>query len=220
MQPVYLSGLNEMQKKAVSHTEGPSIVVAGAGSGKTKVLTTRIAHLIKEKKGAPDQILALTFTNKAAAEMRHRLTGVVGNGAQAIWLGTFHSVFMKLLRLEANSLGYPSDFSIYDTDDSKSLIKQITKALDDKIYKPGVILGRMAHAKNRLIAPEVYAADPTYQKEDAYMRMPRFSEIFLKYAHHCLQAGAMDFDDLLVQAHKLFYDNPALSAKYLVCKIP
>ncbi|WP_419241079.1 ATP-dependent helicase [Cardinium endosymbiont of Nabis limbatus] len=216
MKPAYLSGLNEMQKKAVIHTEGPSIVVAGAGSGKTKVLTARIAHLLKEKKAAPHQILALTFTNKAAAEMRHRITGIVGNEAKALWLGTFHSVFMRLLRQEANSLGYPSHFSIYDTEDSKSLIKQITKALglDDKVYKPAVVLGRISHAKNRLIAPEVYAADPTYQKEDAYMRMARFSEIFLRYTRHCLQAGAMDFDDLLVQTHKLLYNDPMLSAKY------
>ncbi|MDN5246914.1 ATP-dependent helicase [Candidatus Cardinium sp. TP] len=216
IQPDYLSGLNEMQKQAVLHTDGPSIVVAGAGSGKTKVLTARIAHLLKEKKAAPHQILALTFTNKAAAEMRQRITDVVGNGAQALWLGTFHSVFMKLLRREANSLGYPAHFSIYDTDDSKSLIKQITKALDldDKLYKPSVILGRISHAKNRLIQPEVYAADPTYQKEDAYMRMPKFSEIFLRYTGHCLQAGAMDFDDLLVQTHKLFHDHPTLATKY------
>lgn len=216
IQETYLSGLNEMQKKAVMHTEGPSIVVAGAGSGKTKVLTARIAHLLKEKKAAPDQILALTFTNKAAAEMRHRISGAVGNGAKAIWLGTFHSVFIKLLRREANSLGYPSNFSIYDTDDSKSLIKQITRALnlDDQVYKPGVILGRIAQAKNRLIDPKDYATDPTYQKEDAYMRMPRFGEIFIKYTHYCFQAGAMDFDDLLVQTHKLLYDYPTLSAKY------
>ncbi|MGI2257249.1 ATP-dependent helicase [Candidatus Cardinium hertigii] len=220
MQPAteasYLSGLNQMQKRAVTHTEGPSIVVAGAGSGKTKVLTARIAHLLKENKAAADEILALTFTNKAAAEMRHRITQVVGNVTKAIWLGTFHSVFMKLLRYEANSLGYPSNFSIYDTDDSKSLIKQIIKgiALDEKVYKPSLILGRISHAKNRLIAPKDYAADPTYQKEDAYMRMPRFSEIFMKYTHYCLQAGAMDFDDLLVQTHKLLYDYPALSKKY------
>lgn len=216
MQPAYLDGLNEMQKKAVIHTEGPSIVVAGAGSGKTKVLTARIAHLLKEKKATADQILALTFTNKAAGEMRHRITDIVGNEAKAIWLGTFHSVFMKLLRREASSLGYPSHFSVYDTDDSKSLIKQITKALelDDKVYKPGVVLGRISHAKNRLITPEAYAADPTYQKEDSYMRMPRFSEIFLRYARHCVQAGAMDFDDLLVQTYKLLNDHPALSTKY------
>ncbi|WP_243517369.1 MULTISPECIES: ATP-dependent helicase [unclassified Candidatus Cardinium] len=216
IQPTYLSGLNEMQKQAVVHTEGPSIVVAGAGSGKTKVLTARIAHILKEKKATPDQILALTFTNKAAAEMRHRITKIVGNGAQAIWLGTFHSVFVKLLRREANTLGYPTHFSIYDTDDSKSLIKQITKslALDDKVYKPGIILGRISYAKNRLITPEVYAADPTYQKEDSHMRMARFSEVFLRYTNHCLQAGAMDFDDLLVQTYKLLYDYPALSTKY------
>ncbi|MGI2298689.1 ATP-dependent helicase [Candidatus Cardinium hertigii] len=212
----YLSGLNQMQKRAVTHTEGPSIVVAGAGSGKTKVLTARIAHLLKENKAAADQILALTFTNKAASEMRDRITQVVGNATKAIWLGTFHSVFMKLLRYEANSLGYPSNFSIYDTDDSKSLIRQIIKGidLDEKVYKPSVILGRISHAKNRLITPKDYAADPTYQKEDAYMRMPRFSEIFIKYTHYCLQAGAMDFDDLLVQTHKLLYDYPGLSEKY------
>ncbi len=216
MEATYLSGLNEMQKKAVIHTEGPSIVVAGAGSGKTKVLTARIAHLLKENKAAPDEILALTFTNKAAAEMRHRIMGVVGNTAQAIWLGTFHSVFMKILRREANSLGYPSHFSIYDTDDSKSLIKQITKRLDldDKIYKTGVVLGRISHAKNKLIEPAFYAKDPTYQQEDAYMRMPKFSEIFIRYVNHCLEAGAMDFDDLLVQTHKLLYNNATLSEKY------
>lgn len=216
MQHPYLSGLNPMQQKAVIHTEGPSIVIAGAGSGKTRVLTARIAHLLQEKKATPDQILALTFTNKAAAEMRHRIAAIVGNGAQGIWLGTFHSVFVKLLRAEANVLGYLADFSIYDTDDSKSLIKQITKALslDDKVYKPGVILARISHAKNKLLTPAIYAADPIYHKEDAAMRMPKFSEIFIRYVNHCRQAGAMDFDDLLVHTYRLLHDYPELTKKY------
>lgn len=212
----YLLGLNDRQKTAVINTEGPSIVIAGAGSGKTRVLTARIAHVLKEKKAYPSQILALTFTNKAAAEMRHRIEAVVGCKAKEIWLGTFHSVFVKLLRHEASSLGYAAHFTIYDSDDSKSLIKQITKelGLDDKVYKPGVILSRISHAKNRLITPQIYATDQTYQAEDARMRMPRFSEIFLSYANHCLQASAMDFDDLLLQTHALLYTNPELSTKY------
>ncbi|WP_339044442.1 ATP-dependent helicase [Cardinium endosymbiont of Tipula unca] len=212
----YLSGLNDMQKVAVLNTEGPSIVIAGAGSGKTKVLTSRIAHVLQENKVAPDQILALTFTNKAAAEMRQRIELVIGEKAKFIWLGTFHSVFVKLLRREAAHLGYPAHFSIYDSDDSKSLIKQIIKelGLDDKVYKPGVVLGRISHAKGRLITPQVYATDPTYQTEDARMRMPRFSEIFLRYSNHAQKAGAMDFDDLLLHTHTLLHTNDELRAKY------
>ncbi|ROT46962.1 ATP-dependent helicase [Candidatus Cardinium hertigii] len=212
----YLADLNEMQKIAVMDTEGPFMVIAAAGSGKTKVLTSRIVHVLKTKKAEPHQILALTFTNKAAAEMRHRIEAIMGSKAKAIWLGTFHSVFVKLLRREAGSLGYPSHFSIYDSDDSKSLIKQIIKelALDEQVYKPNVILGRMSHAKNRLITPQAYGSDATYQAEDTRMRMPRFSEIFMRYTNYCLQAGAMDFDDLLLQTHTLLYTNPELSAKY------
>lgn len=212
----YLAGLNDMQKVAVLNTEGPSIVIAGAGSGKTKVLTSRIAHILKENKVSPDQILALTFTNKAAAEMRQRIESVIGNKAKSIWLGTFHSVFVKLLRKEASHLGYPAHFSIYDSDDSKSLIKQIIKELgiDDKIYKPGVILSRISHAKSRLITPQAYAADPTYQAEDVRMRMPRFSEVFLRYTNHSQKAGAMDFDDLLLHTHTLLHTNDELRAKY------
>ena len=214
--PSYLAGLNDMQKIAVTHTEGPAIVIAGAGSGKTKVLTSRIAHILKEKRAEPHQILALTFTNKAAAEMRHRIECIVGNMSKSIWLGTFHSVFVKLLRQEAVHLGYPCDFSIYDTDDSKSLLKQIVKEfnLDDKVYKPGLLLSRISHAKNKLISPQMYASDSAYQMEDAHMRLPRFSEIFLKYANHCRQSGAMDFDDLLTQTHVLLYHHCNVSIKY------
>lgn len=212
----YLSELNDRQKVAVLNTEGPSIIIAGAGSGKTKVLTARIAHILKENKVEPNQILALTFTNKAAAEMRQRIESVVGTKAKFIWLGTFHSVFVKILRKEASSLGYPSHFSIYDSDDSKSLIKQIVKELrlDDKVYKPSIILGRISHAKNRLITPDVYAINGTYQAEDARMRMPQFSEVFLKYVNYAKKSGAMDFDDLLLHTHKLLYANNELSAKY------
>ncbi|MBX9890628.1 MAG: UvrD-helicase domain-containing protein [Amoebophilaceae bacterium] len=212
----YLIGLNEKQTIAVTHTEGPSIVIAGAGSGKTKVLTARIAHVLKENKATPNQILALTFTNKAAAEMRHRIEQVVGDQAKALWLGTFHSVFVKLLRREAAALGYPTYFSIYDSEDSKSLLKQLIKDLnlDDKVYRLNVVLGRISHAKNRLISPQSYAADALYQAEDMKMRMPRFSELYLRYVQYCSRAGAMDFDDLLVYMHKILYTHTELCKKY------
>ncbi len=212
----YLIGLNEMQRVAVVRTEGPSMVIAGAGSGKTRVLTTRIAHVLKTKKATPHQILALTFTNKAAAEMRHRIATAVGQNTNALWLGTFHSVFVKLLRKEAPRLGYPSHFSIYDSEDSKSLLKQLIKTLhlDDTVYKPNIVLSRISHAKNRLITPEAYSEDPHYQAEDSRMRMPQFSTLFLAYARHCQQAGAMDFDDLLLHTHTLLHTDPDVCAKY------
>jgi DNA helicase-2/ATP-dependent DNA helicase PcrA len=212
----YLLGLNEMQRVAVVRTEGPSIVIAGAGSGKTRVLTTRIAHVLKTQKATPPQILALTFTNKAAAEMRHRIATVVGENTNGLWLGTFHSVFVKLLRKEAPRLGYPSHFSIYDSEDSKSLLKQLIKTfqLDDTVYKPNMVLSRISQAKNRLITPEAYASDAHYQEEDAHMRMPKFSTLFLAYARHCQQAGAMDFDDLLLHTHTLLHTDPDVCTKY------
>ena len=150
----YLECLNEAQKEGVVYTEGPCMIIAGAGSGKTRVLTYRIAHLIKSKNVDPFNILALTFTNKAAQEMRRRIEQVVGTEARNLWMGTFHSVFARILRAEASKLGYPSNFTIYDTDDSKSLIKALVKekGLDDKIYKPNVVLSRISAAKNRLIS--------------------------------------------------------------------
>ena len=156
-QPDYLLQLNEAQRKAVLDIEGPSLIIAGAGSGKTRVLTYRIAHLIKSHNIDPFNILALTFTNKAASEMRERIENIVGNDARNIWMGTFHSVFAKILRIEGHRLGFPSHFSIYDTDDSKSLLKSIIRELnlDDKVYKPNVIHNRISAAKNRLISSPV-----------------------------------------------------------------
>lgn len=212
----YLAELNASQKVAVTNTEGPFIVIAGAGSGKTKVLTSRIAYLLKMQKATPDQVLALTFTNKAAAEMRHRIESIVGQQAKELWLGTFHSVFMKLLRCEAQHIGYPANFSIYDVEDSKSLLKQIVKnlSLDDNVYKVELLLSRISNLKNKLITPQAYSLDMAYQMEDDRLRIPRFSEIFLYYVNLCKQAGAMDFDDLLLQTYTLLCTNEKICAKY------
>jgi len=154
----YLEGLNPPQYEGVINTEGPCMIIAGAGSGKTRVLTYRIAHLIREHQIDPFSIMALTFTNKAAKEMQHRIGSVVGTDARNLWMGTFHSVFSRLLRAEAHRLGYQSNFTIYDTDDSKTLIKQIVKefALDDKLYKPNVVYNRISGAKNRLVSWQEY----------------------------------------------------------------
>ena len=178
-----LSCLNAAQQQAVTSTEGPYMILAGAGAGKTSVLVHRIAHLMQAKQVPPFHILALTFTNKAASEMRQRVEKLVGPGAQDLWLGTFHSIFARVLRREAGRLGYPSNFTIYDTTDSKSLLKTIIKEmyLDDKVYKPNVVLSRISGAKNRLIAAQTYAESPVYQAEDARARKPHLGEIFLKY---------------------------------------
>ena len=158
----YLKSLNEPQYEGVVNTEGPTMIIAGAGSGKTRVLTYRIAYLMDHKGVDPFNILALTFTNKAAREMRHRIEGVVGSEARNLWMGTFHSVFARILRAEADRLGYPSNFTIYDTDDSKSLIKTIVKEfnLDDKVYKPNVVFNRISGAKNRLVSWREYINNP------------------------------------------------------------
>ena len=211
-----LAHLNETQQLAVTNTEGPYMVIAGAGSGKTSVLTHRIAYLLKEKKVDPFNILALTFTNKAAQEMRQRIEQVVGTAAKGLWLGTFHSIFVRVLRREAERLGYPSNFTIYDTADSKSLLKAIIKEmhLDDKVYKLGVVLGRISGAKNRLISAQAYAKDPVYQAEDESARKPRLGELFLRYVDRCFKAGAMDFDDLLFNTYRLFNQHLDVLYKY------
>lgn len=215
-QGTYLADLNAVQQSAVVNTEGPFMVIAGAGSGKTKVLTSRIAYVLQTGKAQPYQILALTFTNKAAFEMRHRIESVVGRQVKDLWLGTFHSVFTKLLRCEAQVLGYPSNFSIYDTEDSKSLLKHIVKilSLDDKVYKVDLLLYLISYLKNRLITPETYNTDANNYVEDHRYRIPRFSEVFLYYVNMCKQAGAMDFDDLLVQTYKLLCGNKEVCSKY------
>ncbi|MCK5209799.1 MAG: UvrD-helicase domain-containing protein, partial [Cyclobacteriaceae bacterium] len=212
----YLDSLNEPQKEAVVNTEGPCMVIAGAGSGKTRVLTYRIAHLIRAKGVDPFSILALTFTNKAAAEMRNRIESVVGLEAKNLWMGTFHSTFARILRYESDRLGYPANFSIYDTDDSKTLIRQIIKGLklDDKVYKPNVVLNRISGAKNRLISWQDYINNPVFQTEDENAVKPQMGKIYKIYCERCFKASAMDFDDLLFNTNVLFRDNPDILNKY------
>ncbi|MBL0128695.1 MAG: UvrD-helicase domain-containing protein [Flavobacteriales bacterium] len=212
----YLDGLNPAQRTAVEATEGPMMVIAGAGSGKTRVLTVRIAHLIA--KGVdPFRILALTFTNKAAKEMKERIATIVGRSeALNIWMGTFHSVFSRILRVEADKLGYPKDFTIYDTDDSRSVIKGIVKEwqLDDKLYKPSQVHGRISIAKNNLIGPLEYLANTELMAGDAAVGREKMGEIYKAYAEKCFRAGAMDFDDLLYNTALLFRDHPDAMVKY------
>ncbi|WP_409024739.1 ATP-dependent helicase [Flectobacillus sp. BAB-3569] len=211
----YLAGLNEPQQAAVQHTTGPLMIIAGAGSGKTRVLTYRTAYLL-DKGVDPFQILLLTFTNKAAGEMRVRVEKAVGNDAKNIWMGTFHSVFAKILRFEGKHLGYTSDFSIYDTDDSKSLLKSIIKerGLDDKVYKPNVVFNRISGAKNRLIGPDEYLNNPIIQADDAAAKLPEIGRLYKLYTLRCFQANAMDFDDLLFNTNVLFRDHPVVLDKY------
>lgn len=212
----YLEELNKAQRQAVENTDGPSLVIAGAGSGKTRVLTYRIAHLLKQ--GAkPGSILSLTFTNKAAKEMKERIAKVVGSkSAKNLWMGTFHSIFARILRVESEVLGYPSNFTIYDSADSKSLIKTIIKEfkLDDKTYKPNVVSSRISAAKNSLITPAAYATNAQIREYDMSIRMPRIAEIYKEYARRCFLSGAMDFDDLLLKTNILFRDNKAILQKY------
>jgi DNA helicase-2/ATP-dependent DNA helicase PcrA len=214
--PEYLKELNDAQRKAVLNIEGPSLIIAGAGSGKTRVLTYRIAHLIKSHHVDPFNILALTFTNKAASEMRERIEKIVGNDAKNIWMGTFHSVFAKILRIEGHLIGFPSNFSIYDTDDSKSLLKTIIKELnlDDKVYKPNVVYNRISGAKNRLISWREYQNNPVYKADDVSAMKPELGRIYQIYVERCFKASAMDFDDLLFNTYILFRDHVDVLNKY------
>lgn len=212
----YLEGLNEQQRIAVEHLEGPLMIVAGAGSGKTKVLTTRIAHLMHNGVD-PFNILALTFTNKAAAEMKERVEKILGNtDARNLYIGTFHSVFARILRAEAGKLGYPHNFTIYDTDDAKSVIKSIVQDmnLDDKHYKPAYIYNRISAAKNSLVDPATYKQDTSIQTEDARSNRPLIGDIYDAYAKRCFKNGAMDFDDLLFKMYVLLTHFPDVLAKY------
>ena len=212
----YLDGLNEHQKEGVVNTEGPAMIIAGAGSGKTRVLTYRIAHLVRAHKVDPFNILALTFTNKAALEMRHRIEQVIGAEARNLWMGTFHSVFARILRAEAGYLGYPANFTIYDTDDSKSLIKTIVKEqeLDDKVYKTNVVLNRISGAKNRMITWQAYISNPDFIAEDKVNMKPQMGKLYRIYAERCKRAGAMDFDDLLFNTNILFNNHIDVLNKY------
>ena len=214
-EPPYLRGLNPEQKAAVLHTEGPVMIIAGAGSGKTRVLTYRIAHLIASGVD-PFNILALTFTNKAAKEMRLRIESVVGAEARNIWMGTFHSIFAKILRIEADKLNYPRHFTIYDSDDSKTLLKSIIKEmnLDDKTYKPAVVLNRISAAKNNLIQAHAYKNSADLTTYDEATGRGKIHEIYSEYSRRCKQAGAMDFDDLLLNTYKLLHNFPEALHKY------
>jgi len=211
----FLTSLNEPQRNAVLQTEGPVMVIAGAGSGKTRVLTFRIAHLI-EKGVDPFNILSLTFTNKAAKEMRTRIEKLVGPEARNLWMGTFHSVFAKILRIEADKLGYPQNFTIYDTEDSRSLVKTIIKEmnLDDKVYKPSLVHSRISSAKNNLITAEVYNGADELTSYDSSTGRPYVAQIYKRYSDRCFKAGAMDFDDLLLKTHELFANHLNVLNKY------
>jgi DNA helicase-2/ATP-dependent DNA helicase PcrA len=212
----YLESLNEPQREGVINTEGPCMLIAGAGSGKTRVLTYRIAHLIQSKGIDPFNIMALTFTNKAAKEMRERIESVVGNEARNLWMGTFHSVFAKILRSEAHHIGYPNNFTIYDVDDSKSLIKSIVKemGLDENIYKANPVFNRISAAKNRLIGWPEYLANAELVADDTANLRPELGKIYKAYALRCFKSGAMDFDDLLFNTDKLFKEHLEVLNKY------
>lgn len=212
----YLESLNEPQREGVINTEGPCMLIAGAGSGKTRVLTYRIAYLIQNKGVDPFNIMALTFTNKAAKEMRDRIENVVGRDARNLYMGTFHSVFARILRAEAHHLGYPSNFTIYDTDDSKTLLKNIVKemGLDDTLYKPSTVYNRISAAKNRLIGWEEYLNNVELMGDDAANMRPEIGKIFKTYSQRCFKAGAMDFDDLLFNTDKLFKEHLEVLNKY------
>lgn len=212
----YLNKLNEQQRAAVLYCDGPQLVIAGAGSGKTRVLTHKIVHLMKLGYRA-SHIMALTFTNKAAGEMRERITALVGEEeASYLWMGTFHSVFAKLLRFNADRIGFNRDFTIYDTSDSRSLIKLIIKdlQLDDKVYKPAVVHSRISMMKNALITPSYYENDKRFRDEDEHCKRPMTAYIYRTYCQRCKIAGAMDFDDILVYTNILLRDNPDVLDKY------
>ena len=216
MMQAYLQDLNEQQKEAVLHMNGPLMIIAGAGSGKTKVLTSRIAHLMNSGVDSFN-ILALTFTNKAAKEMKERVEKTLGNTeARNLYIGTFHSVFARLLRAEASKLGYPQSFTIYDTDDSRSVLKAVINdmGLDDKHYKPNIVHNRISSAKNALIGPVEYNSNTMIQQEDARSKRPAIGEIYASYVARCFKNGAMDFDDLLFKMHELLRDYPEVLHKY------
>ncbi len=212
----YIDQLNEAQRAPVLQKDGPMIVIAGAGSGKTRVLTIRIAYLMHQGVDAFN-ILALTFTNKAAREMKNRIAQIVGpSEAKNLWMGTFHSIFAKLLRIEADKLGYPSNFTIYDSQDSQRLIGQIIKEmqLDKDIYKPKQILGRISSYKNNLITVKAYYNNPELMEADAMAKRPRMGEIYNNYVERCFKSGAMDFDDLLLKTNELLTRFPDVLIKY------
>ena len=211
-----LGQLNGSQREAVVYCDGPQLVIAGAGSGKTRVLTYKIAWLLMQGM-KPWQILALTFTNKAAREMKERIGRLVGEEeARYLQMGTFHSVFARILRSEADKIGFNSNFTIYDQTDARSLVKAIIKEmnLDDKVYKPASVADRISMAKNHLLLPQAYAQS-AWARDDASQKRPQVSNIYIRYMERCRQANAMDFDDLLVQTWVLFKNHEEIRQKYV-----
>jgi len=211
-----LNDLNESQRAAVECIDAPSLVIAGAGSGKTRVLTYKIAYLLTQGMN-PWNILALTFTNKAAAEMQQRIAKQVGEEtASRLWMGTFHSIFSRILRIECQSIGFTSDFTIYDASDQKSLIRGLIRelGLDEKTYKPGLVVNYISQAKNHLITPDQYANDLEIRKRDAASKVPAVASIYSSYMKRCRLSNAMDFDDLLLYTYYLFFNNPDIARKY------
>ena len=211
-----LSSLNPAQRQAVEYCDGPSLVIAGAGSGKTRVLTYKIAYLMQNGV-EPGSILALTFTNKAAREMRERIGRLVGeHEASMLWMGTFHSIFARILRYESESIGFTSHYTIYDDKDSASLIKTIIRemGLDEKQYRPGAVAHRISEAKNELITPSLYVQDMSLMRRDQMTRMSRIHEIYSTYQNRLRQSDAMDFDDLLLNTYLLLKSNPEIRRKY------
>jgi DNA helicase II / ATP-dependent DNA helicase PcrA len=211
----YLDELNTVQRQAVEQTEGPVMIVAGAGSGKTRVLTYRVAHLI-QKGVDPFNILSLTFTNKAAREMRKRIEVISGKEARSLWMGTFHSIFARILRYEAARINYPANFTIYDSEDSKSLIKSIIKeeGINPDNYKPSMVLSQISLSKNNFITVAQYINNPEIQANDLASGRPKLGLIYQLYVKRCFTSGAMDFDDLLLKTYQLFQENPDILNKY------
>ena len=210
-----LDKLNDRQRQAAECTEGPVMIIAGAGSGKTRTLMYRIAHLL-ELGNDPFRIMALTFTNKAAEEMKERIADLIGPSAHSLWMGTFHSIFCRILRAHAEKLGYEKTFSIYDTEDSRNLLKNIAKEknLDPKLYNPKMVGARISMAKSALVGPADYARNAALLEEDRMMQRPQIAELYTEYQNRLFHAGAMDFDDLLFQTNILLRDHPDVLAKY------
>lgn len=213
----YLDELNESQRAAVLYNDGPSLVIAGAGSGKTRVLTYKVKYLIQEKGYDARSILALTFTNKAAKEIVTRVNSEIGlPWSDYIWMGTFHSVFLRILRQHANIIGFTPNFTIYDSGDSKNFIKSLVKELnlDERTYKPGLILSRISNAKNRLVSPQAYAASGELYRLDVEAKIPAMRDIYIRYCERCKQGNVMDFDDILVYIYQLLNNHPEIREKY------
>ena len=208
---------NEAQKRAIRHTDGPALVLAGPGSGKTTVITNRVRYLTEKVGVEPGNILVITFTRAAAREMKERIARQVGaERARHLWMGTFHSIFLRILHAEAAQIGFTPKFTVYDTADSKSLLRSIIKemGLDEKVYKPGTVQARISNAKNHLVSPAGYANNKEAYESDSAAKMPAIRDIYRRYWERCRQADAMDFDDLLFYTFLLFRDRPEVLARY------